>query len=312
MKRWEGVIDGYMRRLEARGLASATINMRHREVTRFGSWINRKKPRPHIEDIGSDQILEYIKWCSAFKSKVTVYGIVSRMRDIGEYLLSEGIWLKNPLRWIQGPRVDFMRKIPRRIGKGQHVLIWEEVARLPNEYDRALWILLLSLLYGIGIRRGELERLELRNWDPETGLLTIDGRKTGRERRVPLPDIACQAMEHYLPLRQNRLLLYNRNDEKMLLINRHGNPMCGVHISTRIKKITKKAGISPVTMHQFRHSCASDLLEEGIGLCHVQQILGHAVITSTFRYTHVSDPARKEAMRLHPINRMLSCEGGSR
>jgi site-specific recombinase XerD len=64
-----------------------------------------------------------------------------------------------------------------------------------------------------------------------------------------------------------------------------------------------------VTLHQFRHSCASDLLQNGVSLPEVQQMLGHAVIASTQRYTEVADPQRVEAMRWHPINEFLRAGG---
>jgi site-specific recombinase XerD len=79
-----------------------------------------------------------------------------------------------------------------------------------------------------------------------------------------------------------------------------------MQISARLKKITKRAGVHHVTLHQFRHTCASDLLSEGIGILHIQHILGHRAIANTYRYAHVCDPEKKKAMAKHPINKVLS------
>ena len=63
-----------------------------------------------------------------------------------------------------------------------------------------------------------------------------------------------------------------------------------------------------ISVHQFRHSCASDLLEAGVHLAEVQRILGHQGIATTVRYTHIADPARRAAMTRHPINDFLDSE----
>jgi integrase/recombinase XerD len=66
-----------------------------------------------------------------------------------------------------------------------------------------------------------------------------------------------------------------------------------------------QAGVSIRTVHQFRHTCASDLVEVGVHLAQVQRILGHAGIATTARYTHIADPQRRAAMRMHPLNDWL-------
>jgi integrase/recombinase XerD len=72
-----------------------------------------------------------------------------------------------------------------------------------------------------------------------------------------------------------------------------------------LKTLARRCGAERVTLHQFRHSCASDLLESGVHLPQIQQMLGHQTIQTTVRYLHVADPQRHEAVKLHPINRML-------
>src|SRR5260221_9542510 len=106
MKRWDGILDDYLRRCEARGLAPATILIRRNELDRWGTWCKRRRPRLQLETIGSEEILQYIKSRTAFHAKATVYGVVSQLRNVGEYLVEQGIWKQNPLRWIRGPKVD--------------------------------------------------------------------------------------------------------------------------------------------------------------------------------------------------------------
>jgi site-specific recombinase XerD len=163
----------------------------------------------------------------------------------------------------------------------------------------------LALLYGTGLRRGELERLDVECFDRSQGTLRIDGRKTGRERCVPLPPIVLQCLEAYLPQRHNVLERHEALGERALLITRRGTRLSAGTISNTIHRIARCARVPVISLHQFRHTCASDLLEAGVHLAEVQRVLGHSVIATTVRYVHVADPQRHEAMRMHPLNDWL-------
>ena len=76
---------------------------------------------------------------------------------------------------------------------------------MQGEYSRQLWVTVLALLYGTGLRRGELERLDIEAFDRSQATLTIDGRKSGRERCVPVSDVVYRCLEGYLPARHNLL-----------------------------------------------------------------------------------------------------------
>ena len=309
MRRWDGILENYLRKCEISGLAKGTIEGKERELRRWGNWLKRRKPKPKLEEIRSDLIIDYIRSRTAFHAKCTVYRVISNMRCMGEFLVQEGLWKQNPLKWIRGPKLDPRSKLPRRIGKENLKKIWIEAMKIRKEYQRLLWTCVLAILYGTGIRRGELERLKLCDWKSEDKVLKIDGSKAGRERHLPLPEVSWKFLEAYLPLRYNLLMKYELHDENFLLISGNGKRLSGKSIGCKIHRLAKKARVSLVSMHQFRHTCASDLLEEGVGLVKVQQILGHACISSTYRYTHISDPERKKAMQLHPINNILKSNG---
>jgi site-specific recombinase XerD len=183
--------------------------------------------------------------------------------------------------------------------------MWREAANCHGEYSSHLWVTVLALLYGTGLRRGELSRLNIDSFDRNEGLLRIDGRKTGRERSVPLPEMVFQCLEAYLPLRHNQLERTGHCGEQALLVSRHGAPLSGLSISNGVHGISRRAQVPFNSLHQFRHSCASDLLEAGVHLAQVQNILGHSVIATTVRYVHIADPQRREAIALHPINDWL-------
>jgi site-specific recombinase XerD len=225
---------------------------------------------------------------------------------MGEHLVSQGIWTKNPLRWIKGPKMDSRSKIPRRIGKEDMKRLWEAADKKKPDTLRTLTLCVLSILYGTGLRRGELHRLDITGWDRDNGTLKVDGQKTGRERNTPVGPGVWKCIEAYLPVRQNRLEAAGTVNEKAFLIDRRGNRMSATAISKVVQVCSKAAGIPFINLHQFRHSCVSDLIESGVKLPDVQAMIGHAAIQTTMRYMDVTSGERTEAIKKHPINDFLN------
>jgi site-specific recombinase XerD len=270
--------------------------------------MKQRRPRIALERIDADLLVRYIQSRTSFRAKSTVYGTLSTMRGMGDFLVREGIWQVNPLRWMKGPKVTPYHRLPRRIDREHMQALWREAAGKHGEFTRRQWITVLAMLYGTGLRRGEIERLNIDSFDRTEGTLRIDGRKTGRERCVPVPEILWRCLESYLPQRHNVLERAGALGQQALLVNRRGNRLTGQMISNGIHAMAKRAQIGLVSLHQFRHSCASDLLEAGVHLPEVQRILGHQVIATTVRYTHIADPQRREAMACHPLNDWLAAE----
>jgi site-specific recombinase XerD len=241
-----------------------------------------------------------------FHSKATVAGVMSHIRCMGEFLVQEGVWQQNPLRWIRNPKIDPRAKLPRRIKKEDLGKLFEQAAKIQDPYRRARSLAILVLLYSTGMRRGELVRLNLMDWNAKECVLRIDSQKVNLERTLPVPAIVSRYIEEYLPIRQNRLIQESVSEQDALFVGRFGKRLRGDDISHLIRRLSKAAGISLITLHQFRHTCASDLLEEGIGVPEVQRVLGHACISTTVKYTHIADPYRRKAVSLHPINSILS------
>jgi len=306
MRRWDRLLDSYIEEYAARGVCKESVVMNTARIERWGRWLKARRPRVSIERIDADSITRYIESCSTFKAKATVYGTLSTMRGFGDYLVRQGLWTINPLRWMKGPKVTPYSRLPKRIDRNHMEALWREAAHRGGEYSSHLWITVLAMLYGTGLRRGELERLNLDAFDRTEGTLRIDGRKTGRERCVPLPEMVLRCLEAYLPRRHNQLERFGLLGEQALLVTRHGTRLTGEAVSNGIHAISRRAGVSIHSLHQFRHTCASDLLEAGVHLAQVQRILGHSVIATTVRYVHIADPQRREAMRLHPLNDWLT------
>lgn len=308
MRRWDRLLDGYLEEYVARGRAAGTVAKVTQVLECWGRWMKRRRPRPKIEQIDVELLVAYVRSRKSFRSKSTVYGTLSAMRGMGDYLLRQGVWPTNPLRWMKGPKLTPYSRLPKRIDASQMEAMWRAAASTRGVYRTHLWVAVLAMLYGTGARRGELERLDVSCWDREQGILHIDGRKTGHERRVPVPEIVYRCLEAYLPQRHNHLEQLERIDQPALLVNRDGSRLSGASISHGVHAIARRCGVALHSLHQFRHSCASDLLEAGVRLPEVQRILGHQGIGTTVRYVHIADPQRRAAMERHPLNDWLSVE----
>jgi len=284
------------------------MDRRSRELLRFGWWLKRRRPKPALEAIDADTIVAYVRSRTPFHSRATVYGVVSELRGMGEFLVREGVWQVSPLRWMKGPKIDPRAQIPRRVSRAQMHELCAAAGRRRQEYSRYQAVCALAILYATGLRRGELERLDVSDWDRDEGLLQIDGRKTGKPRHVPVGAGAWRCIEAYLPHRHNVLERAGRVGERALLVACNGERLTGRALSRMVRDVAKKAGVPAVTLHQLRHSCASDLLQAGATLPEVQRMLGHAAIQSTVRYVQIADPDRLAAIDKHPINDLLAGE----
>jgi site-specific recombinase XerD len=305
MRRWDSLVEGYVGLCEGRGLGEEWLRSLRSELDRWGCWLKRRRPKPKLEEVDGQMIIAYIRRRTHFHAKATVSGVASKLRCMGEYLVEQGIWTQNPMRWIRGPKLDPRGKLPRRIGAEHLSKLWEAAGQQRSRYQQQLAVALLSLLYGTGLRRGELERLNVEDWKREENLLKIDGRKSGCERVVPLSEGIARCLEAYLPLRQNRLEERGRSGEPALLINRQGQRLSAESLAILMHRLARQAQVPLVSLHQFRHTCASDLLENGASLPEVQNMLGHKCVATTSRYLDVADPQRAEAMKRHPLNDYL-------
>lgn len=309
MNRWDRLVERYMEQFRARGVSVEHVHQVHRELDRWGAWTKRRRPRPRLDRLDADTIIRYIRDRNMCRSKSTISGNLSVMRGMGEFLVQAGIWTTNPLRWIRGPKLDPRARLPQRIDRPRMKRLWEAAATNRLTYYRYLWVAVLAVLYGAGVRRGELSRLDVADWDCNEALLRVDGRKTGRQRCVPVPDMVRHCIEAYLPQRHNQLERWGAMDQPALFIKQDGGRLGGTAISKGVHRIARRVGIPLISLHQFRHTCASDLLEAGLALPVVKQLLGHQTLTTTVRYLDITDPQRVEAIRRHPLNDWLPAEG---
>jgi integrase/recombinase XerD len=220
---------------------------------------------------------------------------VSAVRAYFRHLVLIGAREENPAAAIQLPRRG--RSLPRVLSPAEtERLIDAATGTTPRTLrDRAL----VELLYGAGLRVSETVGLEKGAVDLEDRIVRVTG-KGGKERLVPLGRPAAEALRRYLALGRPHL---DRRYRPELFLNARGGPLTRAGAFLILRRLAEKTGLEPkrVHPHLLRHSFATHLLEGGADLRSVQEMLGHADLGTTERYTHVSDRRRREVyFQAHP------------
>ncbi|MBU0574380.1 MAG: site-specific tyrosine recombinase XerD [Candidatus Margulisiibacteriota bacterium] len=212
--------------------------------------------------------------------------MVATLKSFFKYLVGEGKINTDPTADIRLP------KTPKRLPKAMSIKETGEMLKLPrkNVRDRAV----LEVLYATGMRASELVGLNLLDINMEEGFIKCYG-KGGKERIVPLGEVARDVLDKYLSEVRPKLVK-NNNSERALFLDRSGTRFSRQALFNIIKKYNKKP--SP---HTLRHSFATHLIEGGADLRTVQEMLGHSNISTTEIYTAVSRERLKKVYRqAHP------------
>jgi site-specific recombinase XerD len=134
MRRWDRLQDLYMEEYRARKVIALTISYTESRLDRWWRWLKKGRPRVLIEHIDAETITRYIEACASFRSKSTVYGMLSTMRGFGDYLVRKGLWKINPLRWMKGPKITPSSRLPTRIDQDHMEALWRAAAHRRGEY----------------------------------------------------------------------------------------------------------------------------------------------------------------------------------
>lgn len=302
-----GFVAPYLDELRAKGLAATTIRKRAQMLRRFVTYCNdRALDRP--ADLTVAFCERYARHLSTAVSAATGkrLAIVSQidrlttLRDFCRFLASRGVLLFNPALSVDMPKQG--RVLPRGVLEAAEV---ERMMLVPDITDplglrnRAM----LEVLYSTGMRRGELCALTVPDVDFPGGTIFIREGKGRVDRVVPVGRRALSWVRRYLEDVRPALAGSDSNTDGLFLSIR-GGPLSGVMVTQIMTAIRRAAGIKKKgAVHILRHTAATLMLENGADVRFVQQLLGHADLGTTQRYTHVAIHALRAAhARSHPVN----------
>ena len=288
-------IDGYKQYLSEERHASAnTLSSYLRDVRQFLAYLQSVGTRSVLQAAASD-IEEYMRWMTGRgKSAATVTRSVASLKSYYHYLVLEGRLKKNPVQDVTPLKVK--RHLPQ-ILTGKEVELFLEQPQCVDAKgyrDHAM----LELLYATGIRVSELIALDVSDLNLSAGIIHCAG--TSKERVIPLYPAAIKALRDYVE--EIRPSMIAAPDETALFVNMNGERMSRQGFWKIIKYYQQKAQIDKdITPHTLRHSFAAHLLENGADLRSIQEMLGHADISSTQIYANLISQKLKDVYnKAHP------------
>ncbi len=276
-----------------RGLSANTLDAYGRDLSRYLDFLQQEK----ISDANRVTPPVVLRFLAMLKqqhlSARSRARVLVSLRMFHKFLHAEEITEGNPADRVEAPRS--IKSLP-------HTLSPAEVERLlaaPTgednlDYrDRAM----LELLYATGLRVSELIGVKLSDLQLDVGYLVAFGKRS-KQRIVPIGEVAIEALQAYLSL--SRKLLAKDKGQPEVFLNRSGQGLTRQGFWKIIKRRTAQAGIAKnITPHTLRHSFATHLLDNGADLRSVQTMLGHADISTTQIYTHVT---RERLKKIHGIH----------
>jgi integrase/recombinase XerC len=274
-------VAAFLRYLDRERNASAhTIRAYAADLEQFQAHLAEEMGRPgKLADVDHLVIRAFLaRLHRAGLKKVSAARKLATLRTFFRFLCREGILERNPARALLSPRTD--RKIPAHLEENEIAALIE----VPGEADSARRArAILELLYATGIRCAELVGLDLPDVDLGARTVRVLG-KGSKERIVPFGQPALVALNAYFPTR-----LKARPRTEALFVNARGGRLTDRWVrqivTHRVKQVALTRRMSP---HSLRHSFATHLLERGADLRVIQELLGHASLSTTQRYTHVN------------------------
>jgi integrase/recombinase XerD len=283
-------LDAFLALAAAR-LAPRTVEAYRRDLATLAKWLGRPPSTVSTEELE--------RWIAELRaaglSPATIARRVASTRSFLRHLVLVGSVSMNAAAELELPRR--IRRLPRTLSPGEAERLIDAAS---GTTPRALRdCALVELLYGAGLRVSEALSLDRAGVDLEERLVRTVG-KGGKERVVPVGRSAVEALRRYLARGRPHL---DRKHRPELFLNAQGGALTRAGAFLILRRVAAKAGLEPerVHPHLLRHSFATHLLEGGADLRSVQEMLGHADLSTTELYTHVTDRRRRETyFEAHP------------
>ena len=282
-----------------KGFSQNTLAAYHNDLDQLASFVEEEAAKsssvPSWASFGRQGMLSYLLNLKERNyAATTIARKVAAVRSFFDFMTSEGNIKDNPSQNIGSPKVG--RALPKPISYSQVRRLLDEPNRQSRpeaKRDTAI----LHLLYASGMRVSELVSLNLDNII-EDGYLRCFG-KGHKERLIPIAPRAAQAVEEYV--KEVRPRLVHSQDEPALFLNARGERLTRQGLWQILKEYAKSAELEGITPHTLRHSFATHMLSGGADLRSVQELLGHANISTTQVYTHLTtEHIRRTYEKAHP------------
>ncbi|HTU43487.1 MAG TPA: tyrosine recombinase XerC [Bryobacteraceae bacterium] len=271
-------IAKYLAELERRGASKHTLRNYGSDLAQFAGYFELpNEMAPEVEQLDLPRMREWLG--GLYDQGLTVVSVrrkIAAVRAMFKFLLREGVLQKNIAGRLRTPKAK--QRLPEVMSAEKTSNLLDGAEQFSKERDMAF----LELLYGCGIRVSELVGINLEDIDLKAGWLRVRG-KGNKEREVPVAGRAAEAVERYLAVRETK------PGERALFLNSRGGRLGDRQVRRLVKQYALLVtGDSTVHPHSFRHAYATHLLSDGADLRAIQELLGHARLSTTQKYTQVS------------------------
>ena len=278
---WEDFKAQYLKDLTARHLSPSTVRHYRVAIDNFADFMKRTDPR----DVTLQNLLD---WHAHLQKQPSAVGTKNtKLRNVKAFytwLSEQGLILTNPSKNL--PTLRKAKTIPKGVLSASQV---NKLLRVPDVNaplgirDRAM----LELLYSSGLRSGELCCLTIYDLDLDSRIVRITQGKGRKDRLVPVGKTALYWCHKYLKEIRPLLAPQRADNTIKLFLGMFGGEMRTEYLYRIVKKAARVAKLPDVSTHSLRHACATEMLRGGASVRHVQEMLGHADITTTQVYTHL-------------------------
>lgn len=287
----------YLRWLEVRNYSAATVHNRKNYLTYFIRWAMDHGLHDACE-ITRPILERYQRFLFLYRKKLNNQPLSARsqhtqllpIKAFFQWLTRQNLILSNPAADLELPRME--KKLPQSVltaPEAEQVINLADVHDPLGLRDRCL----MEVLYSTGIRRKELVNLSIYDLDPSRGILMIRQGKGKKDRVVPIGERAVAWLERYV--QEVRPQLCTNQSERVLFLTGSGEPISCMRASEIVREYINRANLGKKgSCHIFRHTCATLMLENGADIRYIQQMLGHAELSTTEIYTHVAIHKLKE------------------
>ncbi|MFZ1678630.1 MAG: site-specific tyrosine recombinase XerD [Saprospiraceae bacterium] len=299
---WDSTLNGFIAYMTLeKGLSAHSIEAYERDVRRMAEFMFKDLSISSPTKVEGKHIEQYLHVLNDVEiSRRSQARMLSGVRSFFQYMMLEDMITVDPTELVQGPKLD--QYLPE-------VLSYEEIMRMLESIDRSTPqgtrnVAIIETLYACGLRVSELTGLRISHIYPDLQMIRVIG-KNNKERLIPIGENALHQINLYLEGDRNRMMNIDPSSADILFLNRRGKKLSRVTIFTIIKEAVEKAGITKtISPHSLRHSFATHLVEGGADLRAVQEMLGHASITTTEIYTHLNADYLRDTMnQFHPLGR---------
>ena len=294
---YEVLVDSFLNTLSVeRGLSPRSIDSYHLDLSGFNQFLKKQKISS-LRKVEQKMLVDFLYHLKLQgKATSSIARMVASMRGFFKFLYAEGYILKNPTEFLSAPKK--MSILPDVLTQGE----MKKLLNNPLEKKKPIGIrdaAMMEVMYASGLRASELVSLKESDMNLDVGFLRCMG-KGSKERIVPLGKNAIKALSVYI--KQARPVILGKKQTEGLFVSDRGRSITRQQLWERIRYYAKKSGIrKKIKPHTFRHSFATHLLEGGADLRAVQEMLGHADLSTTQIYTQVSKPHLKKVhQQYHP------------